>query len=84
MFNDFNDLINQTSSILDKIIYVSKISFDEYKLLEKLGFCTSYSSISDLPNNDAVQACECINNNKLDEIENKAIHDFVCMNSHRL
>ena len=80
MYSDFNELINQTNPIFDKIIYINKILFDEYKLLEKIGFSIQYSLISDLSNNDAINARECIENNKIDEIKNKKIMKFILVN----
>lgn len=80
MYSDFNELINQTNPISDKIIYINKILFDEYKLLERIGFLIQYSLISDLSNNDAINARECIENDKIDEIRNEKIMKFILMN----
>ncbi len=84
MFYDFNNLINQNRPISEKTIYIEKILFDEYKLLERLGFCVNYSLISDLPNNDAVEACEYINKNKINEIDNIDILNFIKLNRNDL
>lgn len=80
MFNNFNELIDQTIPISDKIIYIERILFDEYKLLEKIGFCINYSLISDSTNIDAINALECISNNKIDEIKNEKILNFIKLN----
>ena len=84
MYTNFEDLLKESTPIGDRTLYIEKILFDEYKLLEKLGFCVNYSLISDLPNNEAVNAKECLENNKIDDISNEQIIKFIKINRHEL
>jgi hypothetical protein len=85
MFHSFNELIKHHEKIIEKNIYVKNILFDEYKLLEQLGFCVNYSLISGASNNDAIEAYEAINKNNIDllnNIKNKELYEFIKINKY--
>ena len=80
-FINFNDLIeNYTECIkLETIINIENILFDEYKLLKLLGFTINYSKISNIENDNANNAYNCLIYNKIDDIKDKKIQKFIKM-----
>jgi len=80
-FVNFDDLIkNYTECIkLEKIINIESILFDEYKLLQLLGFTVNYSKISNTENANTIDAYNCIICNKISDIKDEQIQKFVKM-----